>query len=100
MLLILITGQTKNKKIVENNYQEIDDQAGFIGFIVGTHLKTHGGAPDPNCSFCKGFIIDQRSLTDEDYPFSSYKMVILDVSDSPEELDKKIDEYLKKEGIK
>lgn len=68
-------------------YNEIDDQAGFMSAIAAAHLKNHGGKPDPNCDFCKGFLLpseEQLKRLEEGYPLTSYKFIILDVSNNAE----------------
>ncbi len=60
-----------------HNYNELEDQAGVVGMLFGAHLATHGGKPDPNCEFCKGFIISENT----GQALMSYKFLILDVSD-------------------
>lgn len=52
------------------------DQAGLVGDIFYLHLQSHVGKPDEKCEFCKGFILSGN----KEYPLSSYKFIILDLS--------------------
>lgn len=62
-------------------YEEIYDQAAFCADFFALHLKTHGGKPDPNCDFCKGFILPSKDRLVGDCPLESYKFLIIDISD-------------------
>ena len=62
-------------------YEEIDDQAALVGGLFSLHLQQHGGKPDENCEFCKGFIIPSKKQVENNYPLESYKFLILDVSE-------------------
>lgn len=57
------------------------DQASIVGCIYNAHLKTHkDNKPDPECAFCKAFLISD-SLPENGYPLQSYSFMILDVSE-------------------
>lgn len=60
------------------------DQAAIIGFLFAVHLQNekHNGKPDPNCGFCKAFIIDNKPIPDEQHLISCYSFLILDVSEN------------------
>lgn len=62
------------------NFDE-SDQAGMIGGIFAAHLnrEDHGGKPKEDCEFCKGFILDERPLA-EQQKLQSYSFVFLDTS--------------------
>jgi hypothetical protein len=61
------------------NFDE-SDQAGMIFPIFALHLQSKGhinGEPNPDCPFCKAFIIDDRP---KDQQRVSSSFVILDIS--------------------
>jgi len=63
------------------NFDE-SDQASIISGLFGLHLQSKGhinGEPNPDCPFCKGFIIDNRPINDK-AGLESYSFLILDVS--------------------
>lgn len=68
-------------------YPEIfdeSDQASIVGSMFYMHMRDtpgHNGKPDPECPFCKGFIIDNRPIEDRVYPLESYKFVIIDLNE-------------------
>lgn len=71
------------------------DQAALVGGIFGLHLQSPGhinGEPNPDCAFCKGFIIDVRP-NNWDAPFESYSFVIMDVSDKSDNIQTLIGDY-------
>jgi hypothetical protein len=57
--------------------EEINDQAGFMFDLTKAHLNSHGGKPDPNCVFCKNFIIFEP----RPFPLESYKFIIFDATE-------------------
>lgn len=62
---------------------EITDQAGFLGDIYSLHLqsKGHNGKVQPECPFCKMFLLPDPNLTGR--PLESYGFIILDASEDP-----------------
>lgn len=64
---------------MNRDYEEVDDQAAVISFIMASHLRNHpNNEPDPTCEFCKGFIIPPLA---QEQPMESYSFVMLDLSD-------------------
>lgn len=59
-----------------------DDQAGMIQFVFGEHLKKHDRVADPNCDFCRKFILPEPDNINKGFPLESYRFVIIDVSSS------------------
>lgn len=59
------------------------DQASLCGSIFSSHLLNHtDNKPDPNCLFCKNFIIPEDEP--KTYPLESYTFMIFDISDKSE----------------
>lgn len=57
------------------------DQVGMIFPMFALHLKSKGhinGEPNPDCPFCKGFIIDNRPK--DQRGLIQHSFVILDIS--------------------
>lgn len=56
------------------------DQAGLVGSIFSSHLASHKDhKPDPECPFCKGFILP-RDNEPKEPPLESYSFILLDLS--------------------
>lgn len=56
------------------------DQVALCGSIFSLHLLSHtGNKPDPNCVFCKNFIIPENEPKTYSYTF-----MIFDISDKSE----------------
>lgn len=56
------------------------DQVGMLGDIFSLHLqsKGHDGKINPDCPFCKTFLMPEKR---EGPPLESYRFIILDISE-------------------